>query len=135
MTLTPKQDEFARAFVETGCASTAYRRAYNCENTKDKSVHENACKLLRHAKVAPRIEQLMQRVQKRHDVTLDSLTRELDEDREGAREAGQYSAAISAVLGKAKLHGLIVDKSKSDITTDGKPIAPILNVTVGRTKP
>lgn len=77
----------------------------------------------------------MQRVQKRHDVTLDSLTRELDEDREGAREAGQYSAAISAVLGKAKLHGLIVDKSKSDITTDGKPIAPILNVTVGRTKP
>ena len=102
---------------------------------KDNSVHVSACKLLKNAKVTLRVQQLQERLQKRHDVTLDSLTRELDEDREGAREAGQYSAAISAVLGKAKLHGLIVDKSKSDITTDGKPIAPILNVTVGRAKP
>ena len=102
---------------------------------KDNSVHVSACKLLKNAKVTLRVQQLQERLQKRHDVTLDSLTRELDEDREGAREAGQYSAAISAVLGKAKLNGLIVDKSKSDITTDGKPIGPILNVTVGRAKP
>ena len=42
MNLTPKQDEFARAYVETGCASTAYRRAYDVKATSDKSVHENA---------------------------------------------------------------------------------------------
>ena len=101
---------------------------------KDAGIHVNACKLLKHAKVALRVEQLQERIQQRHDVTIDSLTRELEEDREGAREAGQYSAAIAAVMGKAKLHGLIIDKAKSDITSDGKPLAPILNVTVGRTK-
>jgi phage terminase small subunit len=132
--LTVKQDEFARAYVETSCASTAYRRAYDAEGMKDNSIHVSACNVLKNPKVALRVQQLMERIQKRHDVTLDSLTKELDEDREGAREAGQYSAAISAVLGKAKLHGLIVDKSKTDIMSDGKPIAPILNVTVGRAK-
>lgn len=134
MNLTPKQDEFARAFVETGCASTAYRRAYDAESMKDNSIHVNACKLLKNAKVALRVEQLQQRAQKRHDITIDSLTKMLLNDRKLARRVEAPAAAVSAALGIAKLHGLIIDKSKSDVTSDGKPIAPVLNVTVGRAK-
>lgn len=135
MNLTPKQSEFARAYVETGCASTAYRRAYNAENMKDNVIHVKACELLKNGNVAVRVEQLQQRAQKRHDITIDSLTQMLMEDRKLAHDIESPAAAVSAALGIAKLHGLIIDKSKSDVTTDGKPIAPILNVTVGRTKP
>lgn len=75
--LTPKQEAFARAYVETGNASEAYRRAYDASGTTDKSVHENAAKLIKHTKVAPRIEQLQQEIAKRHDVTIDRIVREL----------------------------------------------------------
>lgn len=101
---------------------------------KDAGIHVNACKLLKNAKVALRVEQLQQRAQKRHDITIDSLTEMLMEDRKLAHDVESPAAAVSAALGIAKLHGLIIDKSKSDVTSDGKPISPILNVTVGRTK-
>lgn len=112
--LTPKQEAFVRFYIETGNASEAYRRAYDAANMKDEAVHVAACKLLKNPKVALRLEQHHKRQQARHDITIESLTRELDEDREGARASGQYSAAISAVMGKAKLHGLIVDKKQVD---------------------
>jgi hypothetical protein len=34
-------------------------------------------------------------------------------------------------MGLAKLHGLIVEKTKTDLTSDGKPLRPVLNVTIG----
>jgi hypothetical protein len=42
---------------------------------------------------------------------------ELDEDRELARLLNMPGAAVSAVMGKAKLHGLLVDKVR-DVTDD-----------------
>lgn len=134
MNLTPKQEEFARAYVETGCASTAYRRAYDAENMKDAGIHVNACKLLKSAKVALRVEQLQQRAMKRHDITVDSITQMLMDDRKLAHEVESPAAAVAAAMGIAKLHGLVIDKSKADVTSDGKPISPVLNVTVGNAK-
>lgn len=59
MKLTDKQDKFARVYVETGNASEAYRQAYpRSKAWKDKSVHEEASKLLANPKVAPRVEEL-----------------------------------------------------------------------------
>jgi len=43
---------------------------------------------------------------------VDSLTVELEKARESAMSTGQISAAVSAIMGKAKLHGLIVDKQE-----------------------
>jgi phage terminase small subunit len=110
--LTPKQDEFARAYVESGNAAEAYRRAYNAEKTKPNVVHVKASELLANGKVAVRVQQLLERAQRRHDVTIDSVTEELEEARKLALTEKQSSAAVSASLGKAKLHGLIVDKSE-----------------------
>ena len=115
--LTLKQEAFARAYVETGNASEAYRRAYDAGAMKEETIWRKAKECLDNGKVTARVEQLQARHQKRHDVNVDSLTRELDEDRTSAREAGQFSAAITAVMGKAKLHGLIVDKSKVELST------------------
>ena len=45
-------------------------------------------------------------------VTMNDIIRQLDEDREMAREKGQASAMVSATMGKAKVLGLVVDKSE-----------------------
>jgi len=58
MALTAKQEAFALAYLETGNASEAYRRAYSAAKMKDKQVWEEASKLLSHPKVAQRLEQL-----------------------------------------------------------------------------
>ena len=51
----------------------------------------------------------------RHEITIDTITAMLKADRELAREKEQPAAAVSAAMRLAKLHGLIVDKSKMDL--------------------
>ena len=119
--LTPKQEAFARAYVETGNASEAYRQAYEvAETTKPESVWSNASQVLADTKVAQRVMELQEAARERTLVTIEALTKELDEDRELARQEKQPSAAISAVMGKAKLHGLIIDKAdnKTKLSAD-----------------
>jgi phage terminase small subunit len=108
--MTPKQEAFARAYVETGNASEAYRRSYNAGKMKPEAIKVNACKLLKDANVALTVERLQLKHQKRHDVTVDSITEMLKADRELARRNAQSGAAVTAAMGLAKLHGLIVEK-------------------------
>jgi phage terminase small subunit len=68
-------------------------------------VHKRASEMLLTGEVQGRLEQLQAEARERHQVSIDSLTDELDADRLAARAAGQYSAAISAVGLKARLHG------------------------------
>jgi phage terminase small subunit len=120
--LTPKQEAFARIYVETSNASEAYRQAYDVkETTLSKTVNEAASRVLSNSKVAAMVMGLQDEARERTMVTVESLTRELDEDRELAREVAAPSAAISAVLGKAKLHGLLVDKTDNKITLAVSP--------------
>lgn len=117
--LTPKQEAFALAYVETGNASEAYRRAYNAENSSPETVKVEASRLLDNPNVALTVLKMQEAARERTLVTIESLTRELDEDRILARELEMPSAAVSAVMGKAKLHGLITDKTKNDTTLSG----------------
>lgn len=111
--LTPKQEAFAQAYLETGNASEAYRRAYDVSpESKPNTVEKRACELLKNGKVAGRLAVLQERARKRHDITIDTITEMLKADRELARENNQSSAAVNAVMGMAKLHGLLVDKSE-----------------------
>ena len=111
--LTPKQETFAQHFVELGNAAAAYRKAYSVSpTTKPTSIWVNASKLLASTKVALRVKELQAEHAKRHEVTVDSLTNELDEVLALAKENKQASAAVQAIMSKAKLHGLIVDKAE-----------------------
>lgn len=76
-TLTPKQEAFARAYIETANASEAYRRAYDASGMKDTSIHVNACKLLAETKVAQRVAALQAEAAKRNEITVDKIIREL----------------------------------------------------------
>ena len=129
--MTPKQEEFARKYVETGCASTAYRAAYDAAAMQDNSVHVNACKLLKSAKVTLRVQELQEKHQKRHDITVDKLTKMAMDAYELAmsERCDTPSAAVSAVQVLGKLHGLIVEKTKNEHTgADGKALIPVINV-------
>ena len=115
LTLTVKQEGFAREFVICGCASKAYRHAYNTERMKQKTVHETACKLLATPKVATRVSELQAQAQKRNDISFDRMLEMFIEDRELARQNNQTAAAISADNSIAKMLGYMVDRSESKI--------------------
>ncbi len=106
--LTPKQEAFALAYVETGNASEAYRRAYNAEKMTAVSVNRKAKELLDNGKIAARVAELQAAHVERHKLTVDDLLAELEEARQAAlaAETAQSSAAVAATMGKAKLLGL-----------------------------
>jgi hypothetical protein len=56
--ITPQQEKFARAMACGVSQSDAYRKAYKAGKMTAKQVHEEACKLAAHPKVAPRIKEL-----------------------------------------------------------------------------
>jgi phage terminase small subunit len=49
--LTIKQEEFCLAYIETGNASEAYRRAYSCGRMKAETVKRNAFRLTDNSKI------------------------------------------------------------------------------------
>lgn len=114
--MTPKQEAFARAYVETGNASEAYRRSYNAGNMSAAALKEEASKLLRHPDVSLTIEKLQGKHQKRHDITVDKLTEMAMEAYEASKIKGnatgqmQTAAMVKASEFLGKLHGLIVEK-------------------------
>jgi hypothetical protein len=68
-----------------------------------------------------RLEELQAAAAARHETTIDSLTTELEAAREMAMNNGQPSAAVSATMGKAKLHGFLVDQVRADIKDHRDP--------------
>ena len=119
--LTPKQEKFAQKYIELGNAAEAYRNAYDAENMKPVTVRRKAAELLQNGNVAACVRDLRERHYARHAVTVDSLTGEYEEARRMALEDRQASAAVSATTGKAKLHGLIVDRNEV-AGRDGGPV-------------
>ncbi len=115
--LTPKQENFCQAYIETGNASEAYRQSYDAERMKPETVNRTAKALFDNPKITARITELQADHRERHNITVDSLTVELEEARQLAMQDGKgASAAVSAVMGKAKLHGLLIDKSQNQNT-------------------
>jgi phage terminase small subunit len=110
--MTPKQEAFCIAYIETGNASEAYRKAYDAGKMKPESVNVNASKLLADAKIALRVAELKSELVERHKVTADTIAEMLREDREFAREMETPSAAVTATMGLAKLYGLLTDKTE-----------------------
>lgn len=113
--LTQKQKAFAQKYLECGCASKAYRHAYNTKRMKPETVHVEACKLLANPKVATRIDQLQEAAQKRNEITFDRMLQMFIEDRDLARQNNQTAAAISADNAIAKMLGFMTEKSEVKI--------------------
>jgi len=72
--------------------------------------------------VALRILDLQAKHKERHNITIDSITDNLDAARDIARESGQAAAMVAATMSKAKLHGLIPN-NREIITKRKQPLA------------
>ena len=130
MALTPKQEAFALAYVETGNASEAYRRAYNAGNMKPAVIAVKASELLAHGNVSVRVKELQAAALDEHKITMSDILRELEEARVVAlqQEKPQAAAMVAATMGKAKLLGMLTDKT--EVTgKDGGPVDHSLRVT------
>jgi len=112
MALNDKQRAFVREYpIDRNATQAAIRAGYS-----EKTAYSIGSENLKKPEIAAAIAEGEKQHAERCAVTIDSLTQELDEDRLLARTNGQASAAISAVLGKAKLHGLMTDKQEVDMT-------------------
>ena len=108
----PRHERFARYWLKTQNATEAYRRAgYDCQSYDA----QRACasRLLTNANVKRRIAEIRRQMTQRTRITLETLLRDLAEDRALARETKQVSAAIAATQLSAKLVGLLIDRKES----------------------
>ena len=121
--LTLKQEAACQALLELGIQSDAYRTAYDAENMTDKQIHEEACKLFAIPKVSQRVKELQEQARERHNVTVDSLTEQLQAAYDEAKNNGQSGAMVQATMGIAKLHGMLVDRTE-DMTKAAEEMTP-----------
>jgi len=121
-----RQEKLAQVFVETGNKTEAYRQAGYSTNCTDRTITGNVMRLFRTPQVLNRVAELQAEAAERHAVTIESLTADLREDRALAYSVKNPSAAVSAVMGMARLHGL----DKQVLTAD--PINPpsLINIAI-----
>lgn len=119
--LTIKQENFCLAYVETGNASEAYRRAYDTEDMLPSSINCKASELMDNVKVTDRINELRGSIMQRHRITVDDLLAELEEARAMAIKTEKAGPMAQATMGKAKLLGL--DKALEE--ADTRPVGKI----------
>ncbi len=126
--LTDKQEAACQAYIElNGHKSNAYREAYDCENMSDPVINVEACRLFKNPNIAIRVLELQEEHRERHNVTVDTITTELDEARDLAKEEKQPSAMTGAIMGKAKIHGLVADKGVIDLKSSDGSMSPSLD--------
>jgi phage terminase small subunit len=108
--LTPKQESFCLAYIETGNASEAYRRSYNATKSKPESINRLAKALIDNVKIASRLAELRKPVVEAAQLTLASHLKRLEDLSIAAEKERQYSPAIVAEVSRGKAAGLYVDK-------------------------
>lgn len=100
----PKHERFAQELAKGKSAAEAYQTAGYSPNPG------NCIRLKGNESVSNRVAEIVGRVAKRAEVTIEDIARQLDEDRALAHEVKQAGAAVSASSVKAKLFGLIREK-------------------------
>jgi hypothetical protein len=109
-----RHEMFAQELVlaaRTGATNgQAYTRAGYTSNGK--AAEASAARMLADAKngIAKRVREIIGNGAKRAEVTVASLLGELEDARSGATNAEQFAAATGAIVAKAKLKGLMIDK-------------------------
>ncbi len=116
--MNSKQARFAEEYVIDSNATQAAIRAGYSEHT----AKSQGQRLLTKVDVAAAIKDMQAELRERTAVTVESISDQLDDAYEQAKENGQAAAMVQAAMGLAKLHGLLVDKVETrQIVTDMTP--------------
>ena len=115
--LTVKQEKFIAEYIKNGGNATqAYRDAYDCKNWTEKSINEEASKMLVHPKISPRIAEYKAQLKEKFSYTAEQSFKQLNELLDIALGKGVESgrinlqAALKAEELKGKLLGLYTEK-------------------------
>lgn len=101
----PRHEAFAQALAEQKTADEAYVLAGYAPG------RGNATRLKLNDSIQKRVAELLEKVARKTEVTVESLTAELEQARAIAIAENQAAAAVSATMSKAKLLGLDVNKN------------------------
>ncbi len=105
--LTAGQEAFCLAYLETGNAAEAYRRAYDKPpEARDNWIYVEASQMLDHPKISLRLKELQAQAAKLSLYNVKAAFDELEDARVLANKVLNPSAAVAAVQGKIKLFGL-----------------------------
>lgn len=110
--LTPKQESFCLAYLETGSASEAYRQAYDAEGMKPETINKRASELLLNGEIAGRLESLRAPVREAAQISLRQHLDDLKRLRDLAEASEKYGPAIQAEVARGKASGLYVEKQE-----------------------
>lgn len=108
-----RQERFCLALSEGLPQSRAYIEAGY--TSRGNAAEVAAARLFRNVQVQSRIAELQAGAARRSEITVDDLVAELESMRKLAMACKNPAAGVAAVMGKAKLLGLIVDRA--EVTT------------------
>lgn len=100
------------AYMESGNASEAYRKAYDAQSMRPSSVNRSAKELLDNPKITARLQELRQPAVERAQVTLEQHLNDLKRLRDLAEASEKYGPAIQAEVARGKASGLYVEKTE-----------------------
>jgi phage terminase small subunit len=101
-----KHERFAHELAEGKSMSEAYQMAGYRPN------RSHASRLVTNGNIKGRVAELQDAAAADTQITVQSLIEEAADIQERATNAGQYSAAIAALLAKAKLAGRWIDRTE-----------------------
>lgn len=112
--LSWKQQEFLRHFATGITATEACRRA----GYSERSARSTAFDLLRHPIIKRELEAIRAKLREQTLWAAADSFEELGRIMDAAEAAGHFSAAVKAAEQRARVHGLMVDKQKVDVTVE-----------------
>ena len=124
--MTPKQVAFVQHYCSNGQNAT---QAAISAGYAESGAHVEGARLLKNAKVISEIDKQRAKTAERCEISVETLTRELEADRELARTIEQPSAAVAATNAIAKLHGLLTEDRKNT----RQPLSEVLERINGET--
>ena len=114
--LTPKQEKFVQGIIKGMSQADAYRSAYACKNMSDKTIWENASRLMADSKVKARVPELREKLDKSTIMTaqqrLEWLTKLINNTEEGTTDR------LRAIDLMNKMQGEYVQKVEANVNTD-----------------
>ena len=114
--LTPKQEKFVQGIIEGMSQADAYRSAYSCARMSDKTIWENASRLMADSKVKARVQELRDRIATDSIMSaqerLEWLSRLIENEDE------YTSDKLKAIDLMNKMTGEYVQKIEADVNSD-----------------
>jgi phage terminase small subunit len=114
--LTAKQEKFVQGIIEGKSQAEAYRSAYNTKKMADKTIWENASRLMADSKVTARVNELRSQMMAASIMSakgrLEWLTNLINNAEEGTNEK------LKAIDIMNKMQGEYVQKVEADVKSE-----------------